>query len=406
MIKFDSIEDAILDIKKGKIVIVVDDEDRENEGDFVMAAEKVTPEAINFMATHGRGLICAPITSKRAKELQLELMIKSNDALHGTAFTISVDSVNAGTGISAADRAKTVEALINPSTRVEELLRPGHIFPLIAKDGGVLIRNGHTEAAVDLAVLAGLKGAGVICEIQNEDGSMARVKELAKIALRFNLKLITIKDLVNYRIKNEIYVNETVSINFPNEYGTFKLHMFENSLDKKEQHLALVKGEVNNEVDERPVLVRIHSECFTGDLFGSKRCDCGDQLKKSMRMMEEEGRGILIYLKQEGRGIGLLNKIKAYDLQDKGYDTVTANHKLGFEADLRQYGFAAQILKKFGIKKVKLLTNNPGKLLDLLKFGIEISQRISLEVEPNELNLHYLETKRDKLGHIILGKIH
>lgn len=406
MIKFDSIEDAILDIKKGKIVIVVDDEDRENEGDFVMAAEKVTPEAINFMATHGRGLICAPITHKRAKELQLDLMIKSNDALHGTAFTVSVDSINAGTGISAADRAKTIEALINPSTRVEELLRPGHIFPLIAKDGGVLIRNGHTEAAVDLAVLAGLKGAGVICEIQNEDGSMARVKELSRIAQKFSLKLITIKDLVNYRIKNEIFINETVSINFPNEFGDFKLHMFENALDKKEQHLALVKGEVNNEVDERPVLVRIHSECFTGDLFGSKRCDCGDQLKKSMRMMEEEGRGILIYLKQEGRGIGLLNKIKAYDLQDKGYDTVTANHKLGFEADLRQYGFAAQILKKFGVKKIKLLTNNPGKLLDLLKFGIEIAQRISLEVEPNELNLHYLKTKRDKLGHIILGKIH
>jgi 3,4-dihydroxy 2-butanone 4-phosphate synthase/GTP cyclohydrolase II len=394
VIKFDSIEDAILDIKKGKIVIVVDDEDRENEGDFVMAAEKVTPEAINFMATHGRGLICAPISSKRAKELQLELMIKSNDALHGTAFTVSVDSINAGTGISAQDRAKTIEALINPSTRIEELLRPGHIFPLIAKDGGVLIRNGHTEAAVDLAQLAGLKGAGVICEIQNEDGSMARVKELSKIAQKFNLKLITIKDLVNYRIKNEVFINETVAINFPNEFGTFKLHMFENSLDKKEQHLALVKGEVNNEVDERPVLVRIHSECFTGDLFGSKRCDCGDQLKKSMRLMEEEGRGILIYLKQEGRGIGLLNKIKAYDLQDKGYDTVTANHKLGFEADLRQYGFAAQILKKFGVKKIKLLTNNPGKLLDLLKFGIEISQRISVEVEPNELNLHYLETKR------------
>jgi len=406
VIKFDSIEDAILDIKKGKIVIVVDDEDRENEGDFVMAAEKVTPEAINFMATHGRGLICAPIASKRAKELQLELMIKSNDALHGTAFTVSVDSINAGTGISAADRAKTIEALINPSTRVEELLRPGHIFPLIAKDGGVLIRNGHTEAAVDLAQLAGLKGAGVICEIQNEDGSMARVKELSKIAQKFNLKLITIKDLVNYRIKNEVFINETVAINFPNEFGDFKLHMFENSLDKKEQHLALVKGDLNNEVDERPVLVRIHSECFTGDLFGSKRCDCGDQLKKSMMMIQEEGRGILIYLKQEGRGIGLLNKIKAYDLQDKGYDTVTANHKLGFEADLRQYGFAAQILKKFGVKKIKLLTNNPWKLLDLLKFGIEISQRISVEVEPNELNLHYLETKRDKLGHIILGKIH
>jgi 3,4-dihydroxy 2-butanone 4-phosphate synthase/GTP cyclohydrolase II len=406
VIKFDSIEDAILDIKKGKIVIVVDDEDRENEGDFVMAAEKVTSEAINFMATHGRGLICAPISSKRSKELQLDLMIKSNDSLHGTAFTVSVDSINAGTGISAADRAKTIEALINPSTRVEELLRPGHVFPLIAKDGGVLIRNGHTEAAVDLAILAGLKGAGVICEIQNEDGSMARVKDLSKIAQKFDLKLITIKDLVNYRIKNEIFITETVAINFPNEFGTFKLHMFENILDKKEQHLSLIKGEINNEVDERPVLVRIHSECFTGDLFGSKRCDCGDQLKKSMKMIEEEGRGILIYLKQEGRGIGLLNKIKAYDLQDKGYDTVTANHKLGFEADLRQYGFAAQILKKFGVRKIKLLTNNPGKLLDLLKFGIEISQRVSLEVEPNELNLHYLQTKRDKLGHIILGKIH
>lgn len=400
--KFDTIEDAILDIKNGRIVIVVDDEDRENEGDFIMAAEKITPEAVNFMATYGRGLICAPITSKKAQDLQLDLMIKSNDSLHGTAFTVSVDSVNAGTGISAVDRTKTIQALVNPCTTPLDLLRPGHIFPLIAKDGGVLIRNGHTEAAVDLAKLSGLEAAGVICEIQNEDGSMARVDELFKIAQKFSLKLITIKDLVNYRIKNEIYINETVSINFPNEYGTFKLHMYENLLNRKEEHLALVKGDFS---DGSPVLVRIHSECFTGDLFGSKRCDCGEQLKKSLRMMEEEGRGILIYLRQEGRGIGLLNKIKAYDLQDKGYDTVTANHMLGFNADLRQYGFAAQILKKLGVKKVKLLTNNPGKLLDLMEFGIDITQRIALEIEPNELNFHYLETKRDKLGHFILRKI-
>ncbi|TDJ05268.1 MAG: bifunctional 3,4-dihydroxy-2-butanone-4-phosphate synthase/GTP cyclohydrolase II [Deltaproteobacteria bacterium] len=406
MIKFDSIEDAISDIKNGKMVIVVDDENRENEGDFIMAAEKVTPEAVNFMATYGRGLICVPISSKRAKELQLELMIKTNDALHGTAFTISVDSIDAGTGISAHDRATTIIAMINPGTHPDEMLRPGHIFPLIAQDGGVLIRNGHTEAATDLARIAGLKKAGVICEIQNTDGTMARVPELLKIAKDHDLKLITIKDLVDYRIKNEIYVSETSCINFPNKFGKFKMHMFENSLDLKEHHMAFVKGDVNHDVNDEPVLVRIHSECFTGDLFGSKRCDCGDQLKISMEMIEEQGRGILIYLKQEGRGIGLKNKIKAYDLQDQGYDTISANHKLGFEADLREYGFAAQILKLLNVKKIKLLTNNPSKLLDLLKYGIEISERLSLEVEPNEINLHYLRTKQDKMGHLISTKLH
>jgi 3,4-dihydroxy 2-butanone 4-phosphate synthase/GTP cyclohydrolase II len=406
MIKFDSIEDAISDIKNGKMVIVVDDENRENEGDFIMAAEKITPEAVNFMATYGRGLICVPISSKRAKELQLDLMIKTNDALHGTAFTISVDSVDAGTGISAEDRATTITAMVNPGTHPDELLRPGHIFPLIANDGGVLIRNGHTEAATDLSRLAGLKKAGVICEISNADGSMARVPELIKIAKEHDLKLITIKDLVDYRIKNETFVTETSCIDFPNEYGDFKMHMFENSLDPKEHHMAFVKGDVNQDVNDEPVLVRIHSECFTGDLFGSKRCDCGDQLKTSMQMIEAKGRGVLVYLKQEGRGIGLQNKIKAYDLQDQGYDTISANHKLGFETDLREYGFAAQILKILNVKKIKLLTNNPSKLLDLLKYGIEISERLSLEVEPNEVNLHYLKTKQDKMGHLISTKLH
>lgn len=404
--KFDKIEDAVEDIKKGKIVIVVDDEDRENEGDFIMAAEKVTPESINFMATHGRGLICTPITEKRAKELNLNLMIGKNLSLHETAFTISVDSVDSGTGISAVDRSKTIEAIVNPGTRPDELLRPGHIFPLIAKDGGVLVRDGHTEAAVDLSKLAGLKGAGVICEISSEDGSMARTDELYKLSKKFDLKLITIKDLIEYRIKNEIFIKETSSIDFPNEFGDFKLNMFENKYNPNDHHLAMVKGDVNNEVNGKSVLVRIHSECFTGDIFGSKRCDCGGQLKKSMEMIEKEGRGILIYLKQEGRGIGLINKIRAYDLQDKGYDTVDANHKLGFKSDLRDYSFAAQILKRLGVQKIRLLTNNPDKLMGILKYGIEISEKISLEIQPNEKNLHYLKTKRDKMGHTILNNLH
>ena len=404
--KFDKIEDAVEDIKKGKIVIVVDDEDRENEGDFVMAAEKVTPESINFMATHGRGLICTPITEKRAKELNLNLMIGKNLSLHETAFTISVDSVDSGTGISAVDRSKTIEAIVNPGTRPDELLRPGHIFPLIAKDGGVLVRDGHTEAAVDLSKLAGLKGAGVICEISSEDGSMARTDELYKLSKKFDLKLITIKDLIEYRIKKEVFIKETSSIDFPNEFGDFKLNMFENIYNPSDHHLAMIKGDVNNEVNGKSVLVRIHSECFTGDIFGSKRCDCGGQLKKSMEMIEKEGRGILIYLKQEGRGIGLINKIRAYDLQDKGYDTVDANHKLGFKSDLRDYSFAAQILKRLGVQKIRLLTNNPDKLMGILKYGIEISEKISLEIQPNEKNLHYLKTKRDKMGHTILNNLH
>ncbi len=406
MIKFDDIESAIKDIKDGKIIIVVDDEDRENEGDFVMAAEKVSPEAVNFMAVHGRGLICTPITSKRANELGLSLMIGNNDSIHHTAFTVSVDHQDTETGISAVDRSKTIESMVNPATRPDELLRPGHIFPLIAKDGGVLVRNGHTEAAVDLARLAGLKAAGIICEISNPDGSMARVPKLMEMAKEFNMKIITIKDLIDYRIKKETFIEEISAIDFPNEFGTFKLHAFENIFNRGEHHLAFVKGEVNNEVNPEPVTVRVHSECFTGDVFGSKRCDCGDQLKKSMEQIEKEGRGILLYLKQEGRGIGLINKIKAYRLQDKGYDTVDANHKLGFKSDLRSYGFAAQMLKNLGVKQIKLLTNNPNKLFDLLKYGIQISEKLPLEVTPNETNLHYLKTKRDKMGHTILNGPH
>ena len=397
---FDSIENAISDIRLGKMVIVVDDENRENEGDFIMAADKATPEAINFMATQGRGLICTPITNKRAKELDLDLMIKSNKSLHQTAFTVSVDYIDSGTGISAEDRAKTIMAIVNQKTKAEELLRPGHIFPLIANDGGVLVRDGHTEAAVDLAKLAGLSPAGIICEISNPDGSMARQEKLFEMAKKFDLKIITIKDLIAYRNRTEVFIDQTSSIPFPCNHGEFELCSFKNTING-EHHLAFVKGNIQN--IEEPLLVRVHSECFTGDIFGSKRCDCGDQLKKSLALIEKKGKGILIYLRQEGRGIGLENKLKAYALQDEGFDTISANHQLGFEDDLREYSFAAQILKFYKVKKVELLTNNPLKVSGLEENGINIAKKSPLEICPNENNLKYLETKRDRMGHQILN---
>ena len=382
------------------MVIVVDDEDRENEGDFVMAAEMVTPEAINFMATQGRGLICVPITTERAKDLDLDLMIKSNKSLHQTAFTVSVDYIESGTGISAQDRSKTIMAIVDNKTKPEDLLRPGHIFPLIANDGGVLVRNGHTEAAVDLAKLAGFSPTGVICEISNPDGSMARQDQLVELARQFDLKIITIKDLVSYRNRNETYIKLVSSIPFPSDYGDFDLHSFTSKLNG-EHHLAFVKGDIQN--DDKPILVRVHSECFTGDIFGSKRCDCGEQLKKSLALIEDREQGILIYLRQEGRGIGLENKIKAYALQDQGYDTVSANLELGFEEDLREYSFAAQILKFLKVFKVELLTNNLLKVKGLEESGIDVAQKSPLEIFPNENNIKYLETKRDKMGHQILN---
>jgi 3,4-dihydroxy 2-butanone 4-phosphate synthase/GTP cyclohydrolase II len=399
---FDTIESAITDIRLGKMVIVVDDEDRENEGDFVMAAEMVTSEAINFMATQGRGLICVPITTERAKDLDLDLMIKSNKSLHQTAFTVSVDYIESGTGISAQDRSKTIKAIVDNKTKPEDLLRPGHIFPLIANDGGVLVRNGHTEAAVDLAKLAGFSPTGVICEISNPDGSMARQDQLVELAHQFGLKIITIKDLVSYRNRNEIYIKCVSSIPFPSDYGDFDLHSFTSKLNK-EHHLAFVKGDIQN--DDKPILVRVHSECFTGDIFGSKRCDCGEQLKKSLALIEDREQGILIYLRQEGRGIGLENKIKAYALQDQGYDTVSANLELGFEEDLREYSFAAQILKYLKVSKVELLTNNSLKVEGLEESGIDVVQKSPLEIFPNENNIKYLETKRDKMGHQILNHL-
>jgi 3,4-dihydroxy 2-butanone 4-phosphate synthase/GTP cyclohydrolase II len=394
---FDSIEDAIEEIKRGNMVIVIDDEDRENEGDFVMAADKATPEAINFMAKYGRGLICTPITQSRARELELDLMVTKSNCAKQTAFTVSIDLDNGGTGISCEDRALTTLALTNKNTKATDFVRPGHIFPLIAKDGGVLTRNGHTEAAVDLSVLAGSSPAGVICEIMNDDGTMARTDDLFKIAKEHNLKFITIKDLVAYRTKKEKkVVKNTSSINFPNKFGNFKLNMYEVE-GTDEHHVAMVKGEIN---PDTPTLVRLHSECFTGDIFGSMRCDCGEQLETSMKMMEEAGSGVLVYLRQEGRGIGLPNKIKAYTLQDKGLDTVDANRALGFADDLRTYDVAIEILKSLGVNKVKLLTNNPEKVSSLEEADFEIVNRHPIEILANEVNLDYLKTKKDRMNHL------
>ena len=392
-----TVEEAIQDIKAGKIVIVVDDEDRENEGDFLAAADKVTPEMINFMATHGRGLICAPLIDDRCEELGLDLMVGKNTDEYETPFTISVDLLGNGctTGISASDRSKTIKALANPKTLSNELGKPGHIFPLKAKKGGVLRRAGHTEAAVDLARLAGLYPAGVIVEIMNEDGSMARLPELFEIAKKHKLKIITIKDLIAYRLKNESLIEKLIDVNLPTEIGNFKLHAFR-EITNNQNHLALVKGKW--EKDEE-ILVRVHSSCLTGDIFGSCRCDCGPQLESAMQIVEKEGKGVIVYMNQEGRGIGLINKLKAYKLQENGKDTVEANEELGFKADYRDYGVGAQILRSLKINKIKLLSNNPKKRSGLIGYGLEIVENVPIEIKSNEHNHYYLKTKRDKLGH-------
>ncbi len=399
-IKLDTIETAIEDIKNGKVIIVVDDEDRENEGDFVCAAESITPEIVNFMATHGRGLICAPLIEDRCEELGLELMVGKNTATFETPFTVSVDLIGHGctTGISAHDRFKTIRALADLATRPEDLGRPGHIFPLKAKREGVLRRTGHTEAAIDFARLAGFKPAGVLVEIMNEDGTMARLPDLVKVAQRFNLKLVSIKDLVEYRIKKETLITKEIEVDMPTEYGHFKLTAYQQT-DTQETHLALVKG--TWEKDE-PVLVRVHSSCVTGDIFGSCRCDCGPQLRHAMEMVDREGKGVVLYMKQEGRGIGLLNKLRAYKLQEQGLDTVEANIQLGFDMDERDYGVGAQILRDLGITKIKLITNNPRKRVGLMGYGLEIVDNVPIEIVPNPHNETYLRTKRDKLGHSIL----
>jgi 3,4-dihydroxy 2-butanone 4-phosphate synthase / GTP cyclohydrolase II len=395
-----SIESALEDIKNGKLIIVVDDEDRENEGDFITAARNATPEVINFMSKYGRGLICAPLVEERCDELNLHPMVNSNTSLHETAFTVSIDLLGNGctTGISAQDRAKTVQALIDPNTNAGDLGRPGHIFPLRAKKGGVLRRSGHTEATIDLARLAGFEPAGVLVEIMNEDGTMARLPELLEIAKQHNLKIISIKDLIAYRLQKETLVKEQVRVKMPTKYGVFELVAFE-QINTGDIHMALKKGDWK--ADE-PVLVRVHSSCLTGDILGSLRCDCGDQLQHAMQMIEAEGKGLVLYMNQEGRGIGLLNKLKAYKLQEEGLDTVEANLELGFGMDDRDYGVGAQILRCMGVSKMKLMSNNPRKRAGLLGYGLEVVDTVAIEIAPNEHNEKYLTTKRDKLGHEIL----
>lgn len=401
MHKFNSIEKAVSDLKIGKMVVVLDDEDRENEGDLILAGEKVTKDAINFMMKEGRGLICVPVSTKIAKRLNFYPMVESNvgeRAVNGCNFTVSVDSKKGTTtGISASDRAKTVSMIVNEKSKPSDFYKPGHLFPLIAKDGGVLVRTGHTEASVDLMEIAGLKKVAVICEIAKDDGEMARRDDLFVFAKKHKLAIITVKDLIEYRRRKEMLVENVATAKLPTEYGEFDMYVYKSKVDDKE-HIALVRGEVRG---KKNVLVRVHSECMTGDLFGSQRCDCGPQLQASMKMIGKKGEGVLLYMRQEGRGIGLTNKLKAYNLQDVGYDTVTANKKLGFDDDLRDYGIGAQILADLGLSDIFLMTNNPKKIIGISGYGLNVKKRIPIEITPNKKNLRYLKTKKDKMGHVL-----